>query len=77
MNHRGRRSLATKNQRGNAIVEFAFLAPFLLILALGVGDFGRAMYASIVVNNAARAGAQYAFGYSQWQRSRKYCDSNR
>ena len=47
-------------ERGTATVELAFLAPLLILLGVGVADFGRVMYASMVVNNAARAGAQYA-----------------
>lgn len=32
----------------------------LLLLALGVGDFGRAFYYSVAVSNSSRAAAQYA-----------------
>ncbi len=51
---------AGKRERGSAIIEFSLLCPVLFVLALGVADFSRAFYASIAVNNAARAGAQYA-----------------
>ena len=49
-----------KRQRGSAIIELALLAPVLIGLALGIADFGRVLYASVEVNNAARAGAQSA-----------------
>ena len=47
-------------QSGQALVEFAFLVPLLLLLALGVIEIGRYAYVAILVGNAARAGA--AFG---------------
>ncbi len=49
-----------RRQRGNALIEFTIVAPLLLLLALGVGDFCRAFYYGMVTENAARAGAQYA-----------------
>ena len=33
-----------KNQSGVAIIEFALIIPFILILALVAGEFGRALY---------------------------------
>ncbi len=45
---------------GNALIEFTFVAPLLIVLALGVADFGRVFYYAMVTENAARAGAQYA-----------------
>jgi Flp pilus assembly protein TadG len=41
------------------MVEFAIVLPFLALLLIGLIDFGRYMYAGIVVANAARAGVQY------------------
>lgn len=46
-------------QRGNAIVEFAFVLPVLIILIGGIVDVGRYTYYSILISNAARAGAAY------------------
>jgi Flp pilus assembly protein TadG len=46
-------------QGGNALVEFAVVAPFLILLTVGVLDLGRYAYFSIQVANAARAGAAY------------------
>lgn len=54
------RSCSSRNsQRGASIVEVALMTPFLLLLLIGVIDFGRAFYDSIELENAARAGAQY------------------
>jgi Flp pilus assembly protein TadG len=55
-----RRSRRRRSQSGQAMVELTLLSPVLFLLALGVADFGRVFYRTIAVNNAARAGAQYA-----------------
>jgi Flp pilus assembly protein TadG len=54
---RGRR--ARGSESGQSLVEVALMLPFLLLLALGVIEIGRYAYASILVANAARAGAAY------------------
>ena len=48
-----------RRQSGQALVEMAFVVPLLLLLALGVIEIGRYAYISILVGNAARAGADY------------------
>lgn len=40
--------------RGQALVEFALLAPVLVVLTLGVADMGRAFYYKEAVTNTAR-----------------------
>ena len=40
-------------------MEFALVAPFLLILVFGVFDFGRGMSANVTVANSSREGARY------------------
>ena len=50
----------TRYQRGQSLVEFALLLPILLIIVLGVTDFGRLYFAYVSVTNAARNGAHYA-----------------
>ncbi|MGH7727948.1 MAG: TadE/TadG family type IV pilus assembly protein [Vulcanimicrobiaceae bacterium] len=40
-------------------MEIALLAPFLLLMLVGLTDIGRYTYFAIEVNNAARAGVQY------------------
>ena len=54
---RGRR--ARGSESGQSLVEVALMLPFLLLLALGVIEIGRYAYVSILVANAARAGAAY------------------
>lgn len=46
--------------RGNPAVEFGLLAPILMLVALGVLDFGRAYWDQTQVAAAAQAGASYA-----------------
>jgi Flp pilus assembly protein TadG len=46
-------------QSGQALIEVALVLPILLILTLGVIEIGRFAYISILVGNAARAGADY------------------
>lgn len=52
----GRRS----SHRGQALVEFAFVAPIFFLLLFGIIDFGRYVYYVQILNNAAREGARYA-----------------
>ncbi|BCJ71815.1 hypothetical protein CS0771_13590 [Catellatospora sp. IY07-71] len=46
--------------RGAAAVEMAFVLPLLLLLVLGIIDFGRMLNAQISVTEAAREGARAA-----------------
>ncbi|WP_431858233.1 TadE/TadG family type IV pilus assembly protein [Azospirillum sp.] len=48
-------------RRGTAAVEFALIAPFLLLLLGGIIELGRAVYDNAALAGAARAGAQYAW----------------
>ena len=48
------------NSKGQTIVETAIILPILLVLVLGIIEFGRAMYVKNTLNNAARAGARAA-----------------
>jgi Flp pilus assembly protein TadG len=50
---------ANGSDEGSALIEMALITPVLLLLVLGAGDFARVMYTSIVLANAARAGAAY------------------
>jgi hypothetical protein len=49
-----------KNQKGQALVETALVLPLLLLLVMGLFEFGRAMYIKNTLNNAARASARAA-----------------
>jgi len=53
--HGGRRSDA-----GMALIEAAFVLPILLVLAMGMLDFGRAFYFKHLLDEAAREGARVA-----------------
>lgn len=44
---------------GSAAVELAVVLPVLLLLVMGVVDFGHIFVTSVAVANAARSGAQY------------------
>lgn len=49
------------NDRANIAIEFALLAPILIILLMNIMDFSRLIWARMEVDNAARMGAQAAF----------------
>lgn len=46
--------------RGQSLVEFALVLPVLLVLLLGIADFGRVFAAGIILEAAARNGAEAA-----------------
>jgi len=54
MSRRRRRS------RGQALVEFALVLPLLILIFMGLFDFGRAVFAWNTLSNAAREGARVA-----------------
>lgn len=47
-----------KREKGQSLVEFALVLPILLLLILGIVDFGMAFYGLVTVNTAAREGAR-------------------
>jgi hypothetical protein len=47
-------------QRSQAVVEFAIIAPALLLLLFGVVDFGRVIYIYTTLNQAVNEGARTA-----------------
>jgi Flp pilus assembly protein TadG len=49
-----------KRQRGNSIIEFSLMAPWLIMLFVGAMDWGFYAYALIATESAARVGALYA-----------------
>lgn len=57
-NHRAITRSAADRSRGQSLVEFALLLPFLLVLFLGIADFGRVFQAGIVAEAAARNAAE-------------------
>jgi len=49
-----------RSERGSAIVEMALVMPVLILMVAGLVDFGRNIYSAASLENAARAGVQYA-----------------
>lgn len=50
----------SRDRRGQSLVEFALVLPMLIVLLLGIADFGRVFQAGIVTEAAARDGAESA-----------------
>ena len=48
-----------RRERGQALVEFALLAPLLVILVFGIVDIARLFHAWVTVQASAREGARY------------------
>src|SRR5439155_18067519 len=55
---RTRSRLAPRNERGAVAVEFALIVPILLLLVLGMIDFGRLWFTQVSLSQAAREGAR-------------------
>jgi Flp pilus assembly protein TadG len=56
---RPRKARLRHRQRGIAAVEFALLAPPLLVIVLGIAQFGWLLGNYVMVTNAASSGARY------------------
>lgn len=54
------RRSAHRDQRGTSLVEFALIAPLLLLLLVGVVDVARIVNAYVTVSHASREGAHWA-----------------
>ncbi|MDD3364949.1 MAG: TadE/TadG family type IV pilus assembly protein [Syntrophomonas sp.] len=54
-----RRGGLFKSQQGQALVELAMVLPILLMLLLGIMEFGRIFGAYMVISNLSREGARY------------------
>jgi len=46
-------------RRGQALVEFAMVLPLVLVILLGIVEFGFILYNQHVITNASREGARY------------------
>jgi hypothetical protein len=55
-----RSNRAQGKTRGQALAEFALVAPIFFILLFALIEFGRYVYYAQILNNAAREGARYA-----------------
>jgi len=49
----------TKNEKGQAMVEFALILPLLILLLCGIIDFGWIFGNQLILNNAGRDTARY------------------
>lgn len=58
------RRRARGGEEGVQLLEFAFVLPVLLVLVVGVADFGAALIRRDKLTNAAREGARIAIGLS-------------
>lgn len=47
-----------KNEKGQALVEFAIVLPVIILLVLGSIEYGWLLYGKITLNSAAREGAR-------------------
>jgi Flp pilus assembly protein TadG len=52
-----------KGQRGAAVVEFAVIAPLLLVIIFGIIEFGVYFFDKAVITNASREGARTGIVY--------------
>ena len=63
------------SSRAQALVEFSFVAPVLILLIIGMIDFGRGFYYQTQTTDAARDGARLLAGYEP-ETSSSDTDSN-
>jgi Flp pilus assembly protein TadG len=49
-----------RDERGQALVEFALIFTMLVVLLFGVAEFGRGWFYANALSNGARDGARYA-----------------
>jgi len=52
--------MSVRGEKGQTLVEFALVLPILVLLVIGMLEFGRVLNVWLIVNNAAREGARYA-----------------
>lgn len=57
---RKRTAKLLRDRRGVAALEFAFIAPALFLLTVGIIDVGRMMWTASTLDHAAREGARFA-----------------
>jgi Flp pilus assembly protein TadG len=50
--------ITIKNQKGAAIVEFAIILPLMVLLVMGICEFGLLWYNSQIIINSSREGAR-------------------
>ena len=57
------------NAKGQSLVEFALILPILLLLILGIFEFGRAFYMKNTLTNAVRHAARTAVVNVAWNQN--------
>lgn len=57
------------NSKGQALVEFALILPVLLLLTIGIIEFGRAFYMKNTLTNAVRHSARKAVVSTNWNQN--------
>jgi hypothetical protein len=58
-------TVRSEGEQGQALLEFALVATFLLIVLFGIMDFSRLFFAYATMSNGAREGARYAITHSR------------
>lgn len=53
-----------KGQRGASAIEFAIILPVLVVILIGIMEFGYVMFAKAVITNASREGARRGIVFS-------------
>jgi Flp pilus assembly protein TadG len=56
--------LSCRGSRGQALAEFALVAPLFFLLLFGIIEAGRFVFYTEVLANATREGARYAIVHS-------------
>ncbi|HLA17261.1 MAG TPA: TadE/TadG family type IV pilus assembly protein [Candidatus Limnocylindrales bacterium] len=60
LTERHKRRSSARSGWGQALVEFAIVAPIFFLILFAMIDFGRYVYYVQILNNAAREGTRYA-----------------
>ena len=59
----GKFMIGTDGIAGNALIEFAIIAPLLVVMCIYVVDFGFFTFRQMELQHATQTGAQYAIAY--------------
>jgi Flp pilus assembly protein TadG len=62
---RSRRGLQRSSTRAQALAEFAIVVPIFFLILFAIIDFGRYVYYTQILNNAAREGTRYAIVHGE------------
>ncbi len=58
--------IRARKEKGQSLVELAIILPLLLLILLGIIDFGRVFYSYVTITNASREGARYGALHPGW-----------